>query len=670
MAVDTGTVVEGWLCLAASMGERDVVAGFMSPSILFLSTWDKPERDYARILLEKAKRAGYTKYHEPSVGAFAMPLIARDAGWSPQSMSLSDTHLFSSVLGDVYAGGDLSSLDVRLDGEPFEFEYADPLDRAAELILAQYRLRLEKRGEGAYWQLLVEDVRENAEEHRQFIRSKVQEQLSRLNGVKYRPRAMWDHLAEAAEDPEALIISNPPTYKCLHVDERILTADMRWVKAGSVRVGQEVVGFDEEPDAAGVRRCVRAVVTHADTVFKECVAVELADGSRVVCTVDHPWLVDLDVDDDEGREWVEAQDLRGPGAPKRYALKVYRTWLDQTGGDGRWAEGQQLSVVGKSMVMSVEPVGVQPVRSIETSSRTYVGEGWAMHNSAYEKFFDTGGRLEWAQPDYEVFDAAVDIPRMVEELEGKPALLVVQQQQTPRNSAHEDPPYARQLSAGQLVYLNSNRPDEVRSWMGGNRVVPRVLPPFGKKPYPELPVDYEITAESTVQLVWIETRYAEAYKNEWVHRITTAPGSQNVLMLIDGYAAGVIGYSLATIQSPYDATWKNHAMLRFAFGAKHEKYRLTRLTTLFAVKCSTLWLTASPKSSMAVGMSEGVVTVEMTRHPEAKGLRGIMKLHNRVKHPDGYKLTYATDWSPESSEAETLAEWLAKEEEWLAKRKK
>ena len=34
------------------------MAGFMSPSILFLSTWDTPERGYLSALLPKLRAAG------------------------------------------------------------------------------------------------------------------------------------------------------------------------------------------------------------------------------------------------------------------------------------------------------------------------------------------------------------------------------------------------------------------------------------------------------------------------------------------------------------------------------------------------------------------------------------------------------------------------------------
>jgi len=57
-------------------------------------------------------------------------------------------------------------------------------------------------------------------------------------------------------------------------------------------------------------------------------------------------------------------------------------------------------------VTHVEPVGIQEVQSIETSTRTYLGEGYLMHNSGgYERLYRKIDQVfEWDRPDYRVFD--------------------------------------------------------------------------------------------------------------------------------------------------------------------------------------------------------------------------------------------------------------------------
>ena len=473
------------------------MAGFMSPSILFLNTWDSAERIYMQGLLPKLKRAGYTDYHEPAVGGFAMPIVAVEAGWLPQNMTTSDTHLFTGILGELCAGRDMSRLGITLDGAPIQFESDEPIDQAAEALYVQYLARMEKSEETAYFAALSEDLRDNRDHHMKSFREQVAGVHARLKGLTFRTESVWEHMNRVADNPNAVIISNPPTYK-----------------------------------------------------------------------------------------------------------------------------------------------------------------------GAYEKFFDTKGRLDWNQPDYDIFDAPVDIPRMVEFMEGKKALLIVQQQQDHGNSAHEKPVYARQLSAGDLVYINSNRPEEVIQLVGGLRVVRRKMAPRGERLWPMIPPDYEITEKSQIGVFPVEAKVADAYRDEWMHRLYPISGSDNVMVTVDGYAAGVMGYSLQSISNSFSLKWADYATLRFAFGAKHDTLRLTRLATMIALRKETIKLNASPASTIAIESSIGLLTVEMTRHPEAKGLRSLMKMQDRQKHPDGFKLVYTAEWTQNEPVPDTLARFLKMERQY------
>lgn len=81
---------------------------------------------------------------------------------------------------------------------------------------------------------------------------------------------------------------------CLTPDHKVLTADLRYVPIGDMKVGDKVVSVDETPTAMGGRKhrrrfrtgTVLAVARDVDDVY----AVRLASGKVFKATKDHQWL--------------------------------------------------------------------------------------------------------------------------------------------------------------------------------------------------------------------------------------------------------------------------------------------------------------------------------------------------------------------------------------------
>lgn len=79
---------------------------------------------------------------------------------------------------------------------------------------------------------------------------------------------------------------------CVVPETRVLTADLRYIPAGDVKVGAELIGFDEFAEKGGHHRKFRkSAVLRAERVTLPCCRVELDDGSTVTCSSDHQWLV-------------------------------------------------------------------------------------------------------------------------------------------------------------------------------------------------------------------------------------------------------------------------------------------------------------------------------------------------------------------------------------------
>lgn len=483
--------------------------GFASPGILFLSTWDSPERSFCKQVFEGLRGRGYTRYVEPCAGAFAMPIVARAAGWRPEQMECSDVNLFSAIVGTTLSGGkgvggDFADLGVLLDGQAVDIPDGSRAERGAYLLWLQLLTRMQCRPDVEYWRALVTDLTERRDEHIADIAKKLAGLEARIGGMQFRPEDCWEHIKAVADDPHTVISINPPSYA-----------------------------------------------------------------------------------------------------------------------------------------------------------------------SGFERFFDTDGRLTWDEPHYAIWQPDVDLYRLSDYMEDKAALFVGQQQRVPGESSHKRPVFARHLSPGQNVYIVSNRPEEIFEITGGPRVMPRKAGEITPANFPPISMDHEVTPKSTVELLPVKANVADYYRGLWMHRLAASPGSYNMLVAVDGKAAGVLGYSIDPLVRPYslESKWERHLLMRFAFGAPHNVLRLTRLATMLTLQRRTAQATLGPNAAIWLAASAGVITVEYTKRDEAKGLRGLMKRMDKQKHPDGWKLTYAADWQ-EKKPADVLGEFLRKEEQWRKSRAK
>lgn len=99
---------------------------------------------------------------------------------------------------------------------------------------------------------------------------------------------------------------------CVQADTPVLTADLRWVPAGSLQPGDEVVGFDEDSLGIGSTqgRRFRTAVVEANSLFEADAWDVTTPQGTVTTTGDHPWLVSLPyVNRGVRTQWVESQSL-------------------------------------------------------------------------------------------------------------------------------------------------------------------------------------------------------------------------------------------------------------------------------------------------------------------------------------------------------------------------
>lgn len=89
-----------------------LMAGFNSPSILFLNTWDKPERDWNGNLFRQAPASGYTRYVELYAGAFANCMVAVENGWKKEhSRTVPSQREQEEIMADVDTSQEMTIAD-------------------------------------------------------------------------------------------------------------------------------------------------------------------------------------------------------------------------------------------------------------------------------------------------------------------------------------------------------------------------------------------------------------------------------------------------------------------------------------------------------------------------------------------------------------------------------
>jgi Rad3-related DNA helicase len=127
---------------------------------------------------------------------------------------------------------------------------------------------------------------------------------------------------------------------CVDEKARVLTANLEWVEAGSIEIGDKLVGFDEDPTGpeGKTQRCYReATVTDVNIInaprYKMLIRNEKptyqgdAYETTIIASADHKWLVF----GTGSPTWVTTENLRFGKSYNSRLLRIIDTW--ETGSD-------------------------------------------------------------------------------------------------------------------------------------------------------------------------------------------------------------------------------------------------------------------------------------------------------------------------------------------------
>jgi DNA repair photolyase len=175
---------------------------------------------------------------------------------------------------------------------------------------------------------------------------------------------------------------------CLAPETPVLHADLVWRPLGEVRVGDDLVGFDEHAEPGRPRKLRRSAVEAVWWSRRPTLRL-LTKHAAVVTTAEHRWL--------------EAHEFRWSQTDE---LEVGRELLHLPIADGRLRPCEATSID------AVEPGPVRDVVDIQTSARTFFAAGLATHNC-------------YARPSHEYlgFSAGLDFETRILVKEDAPQLL-------------------------------------------------------------------------------------------------------------------------------------------------------------------------------------------------------------------------------------------------------
>lgn len=215
----------------------------------------------------------------------------------------------------------------------------------------------------------------------------------------YRERRMpfeketnWEYfhmllLAKNIRGWRSLKLLTSEAYRCVTPETLVLTSDLRWVLAGSLKLGDGLVGFDEE----GSRRLRRAEVTHTGRIQRHVYRIELTDGTILRASAEHPWLCM------GGDKQSTATNLRW-----RTVQEIYDRFHGQSKGNGRNKGKNRL-------VRFFKPWLMQNSRSSGYVAGVFDGEGHICPSGGVETGRGGGLQLGMTQRPNVVLDQVNEI---------------------------------------------------------------------------------------------------------------------------------------------------------------------------------------------------------------------------------------------------------------------
>ena len=277
------------------------------------------------------------------------------------------------------------------------------------------------------------------------------------------------------------------------------------------------------------------------------------------------------------------------------------------------------------------------------------------YGGGYTRMFDFGETVTWDAPDVAEFHPKDGVPKITAwALEAKCLVFWYRI----REVTDEERPYVvfgHEQNPGVVDYVLCNRPEIVR-----REAKPRKVTDTQPDKAPIIPYEHDITRESVIACKAVPKQVALYYRDLCAHKLGVTRAERYFVLMIDGYIFGVTGIFVSDLNRRRMIEGAYPVQETFGFTVPCQYQRMVRLLMMCLTTEQFLGQIKDTMNGAAYADPIMFHTTCLSDVPEPKTNRGILKIVNRERLPNGkWKTKHIGPFRPEGYQ-EALGKWLEK----------
>lgn len=176
-------------------------------------------------------------------------------------------------------------------------------------------------------------------------------------------------------NPRVMILKARQIGFCLSPQTKILLSNLEWINLDEIAIGQEIVSVEESPTVhkGSLRRMKVAVVEGKREVFEPAFKLKMSNDKELIATAQHRFL--SRIKGDFPIEWRSVGEIVVGDEIKILSLTCNNRKSDW------WVEKFLPDNNSWAKVIAIEPLGTQRMIDLQTSTKTFIANGYVSHNS-------------------------------------------------------------------------------------------------------------------------------------------------------------------------------------------------------------------------------------------------------------------------------------------------